>query len=47
MCEAYILYLKTLSNKLTLLEMLVLDRSLLAMQEECLLWLKEQLKASR
>ncbi len=46
MCEAYILCSKALSNNLKLLEMIVLDRSLLAMQEDCLLWLKEQLKAS-
>ncbi len=45
MCKAYILYLQALNDFFNSFEMLVLDRSLLVVQEDCLLWLKEQLKA--
>ncbi len=45
MCKAYILYLQAFIDFFKSFEMLVLDRSLLVVQEDCLLWLKEQLKA--
>jgi len=45
MCKSYILCSQALNEFLKLFEMLVLGRSLLATQEDCLLWLKEPLKA--